>query len=159
MTKIYICLWSDDRAEEMARFYKSVFKGAKIGKTAYWGPNPMGVKEGAVLTMHITLLGQKIMLLNGFHEFPFNESVSMMVPCKNQREIDFYWKKLLQGGGKPVQCGWLIDKFGVRWQVFPAECDKWNTSRNKKKKQAMTEAMWKMVKLDYKKLKEAFDRG
>jgi two-component system sensor histidine kinase QseC len=159
MPKIYICLWADDKAEEMARFYKSVFKGAKIGKTSYWGPNPMGVKEGFVLTIDITVLGQRIMLLNGFAKFPFNESVSLCVPCKNQREIDTYWKALLRGGGKPVQCGWLIDKFGVRWQVFPAEVEKWNTSKNKKKKQAFTEAMWQMVKLDAKKLKEAYERG
>ena len=159
MPKIYISLWSNDKAAEMAKFYKSVFNGTKIGKTSYWGPNPMGVKEGSVLTMDITVLGQRIMLLNGFTKMPFNESVSLVVPCKTQREIDTYWKKLLRSGGKPVQCGWLIDKFGVRWQIFPVKIEKWNTSKNKKKKQAMTEAMWKMVKLDSKKLKEAFDRA
>lgn len=159
MPKIQICLWSNDKAEEMAKFYRSVFKGTKVGKTSYWGPNPIGVKEGSVLTQDITVLGQKIMLLNGFTKMPFNESISLMVPCKSQREIDFYWKKLLQGGGKPVQCGWLIDRFGVRWQIFPAEISKWNTSKNKKKKQAMNEAMWQMVKLDAKKLKAAFDRA
>lgn len=159
MPKIYICLWSNDKAEDMAKFYKSVFKGTKIGKTWYWGPNPMRVKEGSVLTMDITVLGQRIMLLNGFTKMPFNESVSLVVPCKSQREIDTYWKALIRGGGKPVQCGWLIDKFGVRWQVFPVEIEKWNTSKNKKKKRAMTEAMWKMVKLDAKKLKEVFDRA
>jgi len=159
MPKMRICLWSDDKAAEMARFYKSVFPGARLGKTSYWGPNPMGVKEGSVLTQDITLLGQKIMLLNGFTKMPFNESISLMIPCKDQREIDSYWKKLLKGGGKPVQCGWLIDRFGVRWQIFPAEIEKWNTSRNGKKKQAMNEAMWRMVKLDYKKLKKAFDQA
>ena len=159
MLRAYACIWSNKSAAEMVKFYKSVFKGAKIGKTSYWGPNPMGVKVGAVLTMDITVLGQRIMLLNGFVPFPFNESVSLLVPCKSQREIDTYWKKLLRGGGKPVQCGWLIDKFGVRWQVFPVEVEKWQASKNKKKKQAMNEAMWKMVKLDSKKLKEAFDRA
>ncbi len=159
MPKIHVCLWSNDKAQEMAKFYKSVFPGTKIGKISYWGPNPMGVKEGSVLTMDITVLGQRLMLLNGFTEMPFNESVSLVVPCKTQREIDNYWNKLLKGGGKPVQCGWLIDKFGVRWQVFPAQIEKWNTSKNKKKKQAMTEAMWQMVKLDLKALKEAFERA
>ncbi|HRK06608.1 MAG TPA: VOC family protein [Pseudobdellovibrionaceae bacterium] len=159
MSKIYACVWSNDRAEEMAKFYKSIFKGTKIGKTAYWGPNPMGVKEGSVLTMHLTLLGQKIMLLNGFTEMPFNDSISFVVPCKTQREIDTYWKNLIAGGGKPVQCGWLIDRFGVRWQVAPADFDKWNTSRNLKKKQAVMEAMWKMVKLDLKTLKQAYERA
>ena len=159
MPHMYICLWSNDKAEEMAKFYKSVFNGTKIGATWYWGPNPMGVKEGAVLTIDITVLGQRIMLLNGFTKMPFNESVSIVVPCKNQREIDTYWKGLLRGGGKPVQCGWLIDKFGVRWQVFPVDIEKWYASKNKKKIQAMTEALWSMVKLDAQKLKQAFDRG
>jgi len=159
MGKIYACVWSNDKAAEMAKFYKSIFKGTKIGKTAYWGSNPMGVKEGSVLTMHITLLGQKIMLLNGYTDMSFNESISFVVPCKNQREIDTYWKKLISGGGKAVQCGWLIDKYGVRWQITPTEFDKWNTSKNKKKKEAVMHAMWKMIKLDHKKLKEAFDRA
>ncbi|HWU45067.1 MAG TPA: VOC family protein [Bdellovibrio sp.] len=159
MSKIYVSLWSNDKAEEMAKFYKSIFKGTKIGKTAYWASNPMGVKEGSVLTMHITLLGQKIMLLNGFVEMPFNESISFVVPCKTQREIDTYWKKLIAGGGKPVECGWLIDKYGVRWQITPADFDKWNTSKNKKKREAVMHAMWKMVKLDIKELKKAYENA
>lgn len=159
MPKIYACIWSNNKASEMAKFYKSIFKGTKIGETSYWGSNPMGVKEGSVLTMHITILGQKIMLLNGYTAMTFNESVSFVLPCKNQREIDFYWKKLMRGGGKPKQCGWLVDKYGVPWQIAPAEFDKWNTSKNKKKKEAVMHAMWKMVKLDYKTLKDAFDRS
>lgn len=159
MSKIYACVWANDKAEEMAKFYKSIFKGTKVGKTATWGSNPMGVKEGSVLTMHITVLGQKIMLLNGFTEMPFNDSISFVVPCKTQREIDTYWKKLTAGGGKPVQCGWLIDKYGVRWQIAPADFDKWNTSKNKKKKQAVMEAVWSMVKLDLKKLTQIYERA
>jgi predicted 3-demethylubiquinone-9 3-methyltransferase (glyoxalase superfamily) len=160
MLKVYPCIWSNDKATEMAKFYKSIFKGTKIGKSSYWpGNNPMGVKEGAVLTTHITIMGQKIMLLNGFMKKEFNESVSFVIPCKNQKEIDMYWKKLASGGGKQVQCGWLIDKYGVHWQVAPAEFDKWNTSKNKKKKEAVMHAMWQMVKLDYKKLKAAYDNA
>ncbi len=159
MLKVYPCIWSNDKAAEMAKFYKSIFKGTKIGKTSYWGSNPMGVKEGSVLTIHLTILGQKIMLLNGYIEKTFNESISLVVPCKTQREIDTYWKKLTAGGGKPVQCGWLIDKYGVHWQIAPADFDKWNTSKNKKKKEAVMHTMWKMVKLDLKMLKEAYDRA
>ncbi len=159
MSKAYICIWSDQSADEMVKFYKSVFKGAKVGKTAYWGKNPMGVKKGSVLTTHITILGQKIMLLNGFMKMPFNESISIIVPCKNQREIDYYWKKLTSGGGQPVECGWLIDKFGVRWQIAPAQFDTWNTSLNEKKKEAMMREMWTMKKLNIKKLKTAFNNA
>jgi predicted 3-demethylubiquinone-9 3-methyltransferase (glyoxalase superfamily) len=159
MLKIYTCVWSNDKALEMANFYKSIFKGTKVGKTSYWGANPMGVKVGSVLTMHLTLLGQKIMLLNGYNKMSFNNSFSFVVPCKTQREIDTYWKKLTSGGGKPVKCGWLIDKYGVRWQITPAEFDQWNTSKNRKKREAVMHAVWKMVKLDRKKLKDAFNRA
>lgn len=157
MPKAYICIWSNRSAAEMVKFYKSVFKGTKVGKFAYWGKNPMGVKEGSVLTAHLTILGQKIMLLNGFVDMPFNESISLVVPCKTQREIDHYWKKLKSGGGKELNCGWVMDKFGVRWQIAPQQFDQWNTSKNKKKKEAMMAAMWKMNKLDIKKLKAAFE--
>ena len=159
MIKAYACIWSNKSAAEMVKFYKSVFKGTKVGKSSYWGKNPMGVKEGSVLTAHITILGQKLMLLNGYVDMPFNESISFVVPCKTQREIDNYWKKLTAGGGKPVECGWLIDKFGVRWQIAPADFDKWNTTKNKAKKEAMMVEMWKMKKLDIKKLKSAFDNA
>lgn len=159
MSKVYACIWSNDKAAEMAKFYKSVFKTAKIGRTAYWPSNPMGVAEGSVLTTHITILGQKIMLLNGYAEMRFNESISFVVPCKTQREIDTCWKKLTSGGGKAVQCGWVIDRYGVRWQITPADFDKWNTSKNVKKKEAFMHAMLKMVKLDIGKLKEAYDRA
>lgn len=160
MSKMYVSVWSNDKAEEMARFYKSIFKGTKVGKTAYWPEtNPMNVKGGSVLTMHITVLGQKIMLLNGYMEQTFNESISFVVPCKSQREIDTYWKKLASGGGKEVQCGWVVDKYGVRWQICPAEFDKWNTSKNKKKRDAVMHAMWQMVKLDIKTLKKAWDNA
>ncbi len=119
----------------------------------------MGVKEGSVLTAHITVLGQKIMLLNGYVEMPFNESISFVVPCKTQREIDFYWKKLTAGGGKRVQCAWAIDKFGVGWQIVPVDFDKSNASKNKEKKEAMTFVMRKMKKFDIKKLSAAFENA
>jgi predicted 3-demethylubiquinone-9 3-methyltransferase (glyoxalase superfamily) len=85
----------------------------------------MGVKPGSVLTLHLTLRGQKIMLL--------------------------------RGGDKPVACGWLIDRFGVRWQIAPAEFDRWNTHPNRKKREAVAQAMWQMVKLDRATLQNAFD--
>ncbi len=143
----------------MVKFYKSIFQGTKVGKISYWGKNPMGVKEGSVLTAHITLLGQKLMLLNGYMDMPFSESISFVVPCQTQREIDHYWKKLTAKGGKALECGWLIDPFGVRWQIVPADFDRWNTTRNKKKKEAVMVEMWKMKKLDLKKLKSAFDNA
>ena len=159
MNKTYICIWSNKSAAEMVKFYKSIFKGTRVGKFSYWGKNPMGVKVGSVLTAHLTILGQKIMLLDGHQNMPFNESISLVVPCKTQKEINYYWKKLISGGGKPVACGWLIDKFGIRWQIVPMQFDKWNTSKNSKKKEAMMVEMWKMQKLDIRKLQKAFEQA
>lgn len=147
MQKAYACIWSNQSATDMVKFYKSVFKGTKVGKLSYWGKNPMGVKEGSVLTAHLTILGQKLMLLNGYIEVPFNNSISFVVPCKTQAEIDSYWKKLTAGGGQAVQCGWLIDKYGLRWQIVPVQFDQWNTTKNKAKKEAMMFQIWKMKKL------------
>lgn len=159
MLRVYACVWSDQSAAAMVKFYKSVFKDAKVGKSAYFGKNPMGIKEGTLLTVHMTVLGQKLMFLDGHTKMPFNESISFVVPCKTQQEIDYYWKKLSARGGKQVECGWLIDQFGVRWQIVPANFDRWNTSKNSAKKEAMMQAMWKMKKLDIKKLQSAFDHG
>lgn len=159
MAKTYVCVWSDDKAEAMVKFYKLIFKGMKVGKFAYWGKNSMGVKEGSVLTAHVTILGQKIMFLNGYTKMPFNESMSFVIPCNTQREIDYYWKKLTAGGGQAQSCGWVIDRFGVRWQIAPAQFDRWNTSKNSSKKEAMMFEMWKMKKLNLKKLKSAFEKA
>ena len=157
MIKAYACIWSNQSAAEMVKFYKSVFKGTKVGKYAYWGKNPMGVKEGTVLTAHLTILGQKIMLLDGQMAMPFNESISFVVPCQTQREIDTYWKKLTSGGGRAVECGWAVDKFGVRWQIVPTQFDQWNTTKKTAKKEAMMAALWTMKKIDIKRLQAAFD--
>ncbi len=155
----YICIWSNDKATEMVRFYKSIFKNAKVGKTAYWGTNPMNVKVGSVLTTHITIRGQKIMLLNGFMERSFNESISIVLPCKNQNEIDYFWKKLTANGGRSLQCGWVVDRYGIHWQIAPEQFDSWNTSKNTKKKEAVMHTMWKMTKLNFGKLKKAYSTG
>ena len=94
------------------------------------------------------------MAYNGGPHFKFNESISFVVNCKTQAEVDYYWKKLT-AGGKEVQCGWLKDKFGVSWQVVPKILGELMTSRNAAKSQRVMEAMLKMVKLDIRKLKDA----
>ena len=118
MQRIAPMLWYDDDAEEAARFYCSIFKNSKItGKSSYGegGPGP----KGQVMIVTFELDGQEFTALNGGPQFPFTEAISLVVNCKDQREIDHYWEKLTSGGGKPVQCGWLKDKYGVSWQVVP----------------------------------------
>lgn len=148
MEKMDTCLWFDGRAEEAATFYKSVFTGATLGRTLRWGKNGHG-PEGSVLTTEITLLGHTFVLMNGGPQFTFNEAASFMVKCDTQEELDHYWNGLIAGGGKPVQCGWLKDKFGVSWQVFPAKMTEWLTDPDQAKAERVMAQMMEMVKLDF----------
>jgi predicted 3-demethylubiquinone-9 3-methyltransferase (glyoxalase superfamily) len=104
-------LWFNDQAEEAAKFYTSIFKNSKIGKTSYYGEG-MPMPKGTVMVVEFEINGQKFIALNGGPAFKFTEAVSFMVYCDNQEEVDYYWDKLTSGGGQPVQCGWLKDKFG-----------------------------------------------
>ena len=118
MSKITPFLWFNDNAEQAAKFYVSVFKKGKVGAISRYsegGPAP----AGSVMTVEFKLLGQDFVGLNGGPVFKFTEAISFVVSCQTQREVDYYWKKLTSGGGKPVQCGWLKDKYGMCWQIVP----------------------------------------
>jgi len=158
MQKITPFLWFNANAETAAKFYTSIFKQSKIGTIARY--NKAGEKvtrrpAGSVMTVEFQIEGQDFIALNGGPMFKFNESISFVVDCKTQKEVDYYWKKLTAGGGKEVQCGWLQDKFGVSWQIVPTALTKLMTSKDAAQNQRVMEAMLKMVKLDIKKLKAA----
>ena len=104
--EIYPCLWFDGQAKAAAEFYCSVFKNSKI------------LSESPMVVM-FELNGKKFMGLNGGPHFTFTEAVSFVVNCDSQEEIDYYWDKLISGGGEPSMCGWLKDRFGLSWQVIP----------------------------------------
>jgi len=122
MQKITPCLWFDTQAEEAARFYASIFKKSKIGRITRYGER-MPLPKGTVLTVSLTIEGQEFTLLNGGPVYKFTEAVSFVVSCKTQKEIDRFWDKLSEGA-QIQQCGWLKDKFGVSWQVTPADIGK-----------------------------------
>ena len=112
-------LWFDGTADEAADFYISVFKNSRrLGEFKVDGvPN---VPKGKPLTVSFELNGLKFTALNGGSMFKFNEAISFVVTCNSQEEIDYYWSKLTSGGGQESQCGWLKDKFGLSWQIVPA---------------------------------------
>lgn len=112
-------LWFDQNAEEAASFYISIFPNSRRVDELRNPGNAPG-PAGGILILTFELDGQRFIALNGGPGQPFNESVSFMVNCDNQQEIDYYWERLLEGGGSEIACGWLKDKFGVRWQVVPA---------------------------------------
>jgi predicted 3-demethylubiquinone-9 3-methyltransferase (glyoxalase superfamily) len=152
--KITPCLWFDSQAEEAARFYTSIFKNSSIGNISRFGKEGFefhGKPEGAVMTVSFTLDGQLFTALNGGPIFTFNESVSFMVGCDTQNEIDYYWNKLTEGG-QESNCGWLKDKFGVSWQIIPNILSKLMTDPEKAPR--VTQAFLQMKKFDIQKLME-----
>lgn len=152
-TKITPCLWFDNQAEEAARFYTSVFANSRIGKTLRYGEGAP-LPAGTVLTIAFELDGQEFTALNGGPHFKFSPAVSFVVHCRNQQEVDEYWDKLCDGG-KPNQCGWLDDKFGVSWQIVPIVLPEMIADKDSAKAQRVTQAMMKMVKLDIATLERA----
>lgn len=157
MQKITPFLWFDDNAEEAMKFYVSVFKDAKVlDVTRYTdiGPGP----EGSVMTAVFQLFGQTFIALNGGPQFKFNESVSFVVNCETQEEVDYYWESLLRDGGSPSMCGWLKDRFGLSWQVTPSALGKLMQSPDPKKAKRVMDAMLKMSRIDIKALQQAHDQ-
>jgi predicted 3-demethylubiquinone-9 3-methyltransferase (glyoxalase superfamily) len=153
MQRITPCLWFDGRAEEAMEFYTSVFKGSKVGKIARYGEAGPG-KPGSVMTVTFEIEGEEFMGLNGGPEFQFSPAISFVIHCKNQKRVDYYWDRLLEGGA-PQQCGWLTDKFGVSWQIVPNILPKLLKDKDPARSKRVMEAMLKMVKLDVKALKQA----
>jgi predicted 3-demethylubiquinone-9 3-methyltransferase (glyoxalase superfamily) len=157
--RIAPCLWFDGQAEDAANFYVSVFKNGKIVTVSRY---PDAGKEihhhaaGSVMTVEFELDGQRITALNGGPEFKFSEAISLQVLCANQKEIDHYWEKLSAGGDpKAQQCGWLKDKFGLSWQVIPAEWPDFFKNHNSPEAKRAMEAMLKMKKIDIAALEAA----
>jgi predicted 3-demethylubiquinone-9 3-methyltransferase (glyoxalase superfamily) len=144
-SKIKPFLWFDTQAEEAAKFYTSVFRNSEIGHVARYPAGSAG-PEGKVMTVAFRLEGQDFVALNGGPQFPHTEAISFVVECADQAEIDDYWDKLTSGGGKPVQCGWLKDRFGVSWQVVPEDIGKY--FKDAKAAERVMKAILSMVKLD-----------
>jgi len=116
--KITPCLWFDGNAEAAVAHYTSIFKDSKVTKTLRWGDENPDLK-GKVLLMEFELAGQQYQALNGGPQFPFTNAISLSVDCADQAEVDYFWTKLLEGGGSEGNCSWLKDKFGLSWQIVP----------------------------------------
>lgn len=157
MQKIVPCLWFDGKAEEAMKFYTSIFKNSRVGNVTRYGEAGPGEK-GSVMTAAFEIEGQEFLALNGGPNFKFSPAISFIVQCKTQEEVDDFWAKLLEGGA-PQQCGWLTDKFGVSWQIVPTILPEMLQDDDAEKTKRVMQAMLRMVKLDIKALKQAYDRG
>lgn len=147
MPKIIPCLWYDDQAEEAVNFYVSIFRNSKIGKAARYGDAGPGPK-GQVVSVEFELDGQPYTAINGGPMFQFTEAVSFQVNCETQAEVDYYWDALLAGGGKPSQCAWLKDRYGLSWQVVPTILGRLMSDPDAAKANRVVQAMLKMTKIE-----------
>lgn len=158
MQKITPFLWFDDKAEEAARFYVSIFRNSKIGVEARYGDEGAkvaGKPRGSVMTVPFELDGQRFVALNGGPVFKFTPAISFVVDCETQEEVDRYWAKLSEGGEKG-QCGWLTDKFGVSWQIVPTVLPRMLQDKDTEKSKRVMQAMLQMTRIDIKALEQAY---
>lgn len=155
MQKITTFLWYDDKAEEAANLYVSLFKNSKIESMSRYGDAGPGPK-GSVMVVQFQLDGQQFTALNGGPIFKFTEAISLMVNCETQEEVDRLWEKLSEGGKKD-HCGWLKDKYGLSWQIVPTALGKLMSDPDREKAARVTKAMLQMNKLDISALQKAYD--
>ncbi len=158
MQKITTFLWYDDKAEEAANFYVSIFKNSRIGKISRYsdaGQEVHGRAAGSVMVVTFELDGREFSALNGGPHFKFTEAISLMVNCESQKEVDELWEKLSAGGEKS-QCGWLKDKYGLSWQIVPTALGEMMSDKDTRKAARVMKAMLQMQKLDITKLEQAY---
>jgi predicted 3-demethylubiquinone-9 3-methyltransferase (glyoxalase superfamily) len=153
--KVSICLWFDNQAEDAAKFYTSLLPNSRIGAISRYGANqPM--PEGTALTVAFELGNASFIALNGGPHFRFTEATSIVVKCDTQAEIDELWARLLENGGTEQQCFWLKDRFGLSWQIVPAQLEHW-LSGDKLAAARVMSAVLASVKADIPNLQRAFD--
>ena len=161
MQKITPFLWFDDQAEEAAKFYTTLFKNSKISRIFRYNEEAAektGRPVGSVLTIEFEIEGQKFVALNGGPLFKFNESISFVINCETQEEVNYFWGKLSADGGEESACGWLKDKFGLSWQVVPTVLIDMLHDSDQEKSGRVMQAMLQMKKIDIKALKDAYER-
>ena len=156
-TKIFPFLWYAKEAEEAAKFYTSIFPDSRVERvTSMMSESPSG-PPGSVKVVDFTLFGQPFQAMTAGPHHDFNDAISLVVQCEDQAELDRYWNALLQGGGKEQACGWLMDKYGLRWQIVPARLMEMMADRNPARSKRVSDAMLQMIKLDLAALEKAYE--
>ncbi len=156
MPKITPFLWFDDQAEEAVEFYLSVFPNSRVVAMSRYGDGGPG-PAGSVMTVHFELDGNEFMALNGGPEnYGFDESISFVIDCPTTEDVDHYWQALTDGG-EEIDCGWLKDRYGVRWQVIPSDFPSVMGDPDPERAQRAMQAMMTMKKLDMDVLRAAAD--
>lgn len=155
-TKIFTHLWYATEAEEAARFYASIFPDSRVDRvTALPSDTPSG-PAGSVKVVDFTVLGRRFQAISAGPHHAFNDAISIVVLCEDQTELDRYWNALLDGGGQTQACGWIADRFGLRWQIVPARMDEMMSDPDTVRVKRVTDAMLKMIKIDIAILEQAY---
>jgi predicted 3-demethylubiquinone-9 3-methyltransferase (glyoxalase superfamily) len=155
-SKILTFLWYAKDADKAAKLYVSIFPRSRIDRVWTLPTDSPSGPAGAVKVVDFTLLGQRFQAMTAGPHHDFNDAMSIVVMCDSQAELDRYWNALLKGGGKAQACGWLNDRFGVRWQIVPSMLDDLMGGADRKRSKRVADAMLKMVKLDVAALKKAY---
>jgi predicted 3-demethylubiquinone-9 3-methyltransferase (glyoxalase superfamily) len=154
--KIYTHLWYAKDADRAAAFYASIFPDSRVERVwALPTESPSG-PAGSVKIVDFVLFGQRFQAMTAGPHHDFNDAISLVVECADQAELDRYWDALLAGGGKPQACGWLSDRYGLRWQIVPAGWEKLMAEPDQARAKRVADAMLKMVKLDIATLEQAY---
>mgnify|MGYP000042855508 CR=1 FL=1 len=153
LKKITPHLWYNQEAKSAAQFYVSIFPESKIKNITTLNDTPSGTVE----IISFELSGHPFMAMNAGPLFKFNESISFMVQCDTQEEIDYYWNAL-SSGGQEQPCGWLKDKFGLSWQIIPSEMDEMLQNGTPEQIKNITEAFLKMTKFNLAELRHAYNK-
>jgi predicted 3-demethylubiquinone-9 3-methyltransferase (glyoxalase superfamily) len=156
LQKIVPFFWYAKEAEEAARFYATVFPESRVDRVTKMNAESPSGPPGSVVTVDFTLFGQQFMAMSAGPHDPFNDAISLMVNCTSQEEIDRYWNAILENGGKPQACGWINDRYGVRWQIVPTVLNEMMADRDPAKARRVAEEMMKQVKFDIAKLEAAY---
>jgi predicted 3-demethylubiquinone-9 3-methyltransferase (glyoxalase superfamily) len=150
-------LWYAHDAEAAARHYVSIFPDSSVDRVTSLGVETPSGPPGSVSVVEFTLMGQRLQAMTAGPHHEFNDAISLMVECDSQAELDRYWDALLADGGRPQACGWLIDRFGVRWQIVPAGFGDMMASPNRDGANRAARAMMQMIKFDIAALQAAFN--
>lgn len=151
------CIWCNHNAVEMAHFYAGIFPNSRVlTETAAPGDNP-STKQGEPLMVDVELDGLRLTLLNGGPQFPHTEAFSLTFPCESQAEADRYYDALIADGGESGRCGWLKDKFGFSWQVFPAAMGHYLGGSDAEGAARAMQAMLTMDRINLEELRRAYE--
>ena len=154
--KIVPFIWYTKEAAEAAKFYAGVFPDSHVDRVTVMPVESPSGPPGSVDVVEFTLCGQAFMAMSAGPHHAFNDAISMLVNCDTQEEIDRYWSALLESGGTEQACGWIIDRYGVRWQITPRSFADMMADPDRARAKRFAEEMMKQVKFDIAKLEAAY---